>query len=139
MQKSPSAAPVERFEDLKVWKAARLLVSQIYRVTSRGQYERDFALRNQTRRAAVSVMSNIAEGFERDGNRELIQFLALAKGSSGETRSHLCVAADQGYISSEEFHSLSVASVRLSKMIATFMMYLRGSEVRGRKFPNDTL
>jgi four helix bundle protein len=91
-----------RFEDLEVWQAARLLVTDIYRATSAGEYARDFGLRDQTRRAAVSVMSNIAEGFERDGNKELVQFLALAKGSCCEVRSHLCVAADQGYLSLDE-------------------------------------
>jgi four helix bundle protein len=124
----------KRFEDLEIWQAARLLVSDIYRATSTGAYALDFALRDQTCRAAVSAMSNIAEGFERDGNRELFQFLALAKGSCGEVRSQLYVTSDQGYLSAEETEKHRQSAVRLSRMISSFMKYLRGSHLRGRKF-----
>jgi four helix bundle protein len=126
----------KRFEDLEVWQAARLLVSDIYRSTSSGGYALDFGLRDQTRRAAVSVMSNIAEGFERDGNKELLQFLALAKGSCGEVRSQLYVAADQGYLSPEESERRAQSAARLSRMISGFMKYLLRSTMRGRKFPS---
>ena len=124
-----------RFEDLEVWQAACLLVRDVYRTTSAGGYARDFGLRDQTRRSAVSVMSNIAEGFERDGNKELLQFLALAKGSCGEVRSQLYVAADQGYLPPEESERQRQSAARISRMISGFMKYLRSSEMRGRKFP----
>lgn len=126
-----------RLEDLEVWQAARLLVREIYRATSTGGYAVDFALRDQTRRAAVSAMSNIAEGFERDGNKEMLQFLALAKGSCGEVRSQLYVAADQGYLSPEESERQTRSAVRLSRMISGFMKYLRNSDMRGRKFSRN--
>ena len=122
-----------RFEDLDVWQAARLLVRDIYRITAGGGYARDFGLREQTRRAAVSVMSNIAEGYERDGNKELIQFLALAKGSCGEDRSQLYVAADQGYLSPEESERQGRSAAHISRMISGFMRYLRSSELTRKK------
>jgi four helix bundle protein len=130
-KKAPRASSA-RFEDLEVWQAARLLVRDIYPTSSAGGYVRDFGLRDQTRRSAVSVMSNIAEGFERDGNKELLQFLALAKGSCGELRSQLYVAADQGYLPPEESERQCQSAARISRMISGFMKYLRSSEMRGR-------
>src|SRR5207249_12040123 len=95
-------------------------------------YARDFGLREQTRRAAVSVMSNIAEAYERDGNKELIQFLALTKGSCGEVRSQLYVA-DQGYLSPEESERQGRSAAHISRMISGFMRYLRSSELTRKK------
>ncbi|TAK06448.1 four helix bundle protein, partial [bacterium] len=89
---------VKSFEDLEVWKETRRLSKEIYAATQDAKFSKDFGLRDQIRRAAVSVMSNIAEGFERGGNQEFIQFLYIAKGSCGEVRSQLYVALDQGYI-----------------------------------------
>src|SRR4030042_2477670 len=86
------------FEDLEVWKTARELTNRIYGITANGSFSKDYGLRDQIRRAAVSVMSNIAEGYERGGNQELIQFLSVAKGSSGEARSQLYIAMDQAYL-----------------------------------------
>jgi four helix bundle protein len=94
---------IKYFEDLEVWKEARRLTREIYRLTQDGKFSRDFGLREQIRRAAVSVMSNIAEGFERGGNQEFIQFLYVAKGSCGEVRSQLYVALDQAYVGQPEF------------------------------------
>lgn len=82
-------ASLTRFEDIAAWQKARLLTRRIYEVTGKGAFSRDFELRNQIRRAAISSMSNIAEGFERDGNNEFRQFLAIAKGSAGEVKSQL--------------------------------------------------
>ena len=93
---------VKNFEDLEIWKDARRLTKAIYRMTKDGGFAKDFALRDQIRRAAVSVMSNIAEGFERGGNQEFIQFLHVAKASCGEVRSHLYVALDQSYVDQKD-------------------------------------
>jgi len=90
------------FEDLEIWKEARHLTREIYRLTSGSQFSKDFNLRGQIQSAAVSVMSNIAEGFERGGNQEFGQFLYIAKGSCGEVRSQLYVTVDLGYVSTKE-------------------------------------
>jgi four helix bundle protein len=86
---------VKHFEDLEIWKEARCLTKEIYRLTSGPKFSKDFSLRGQIQSAAVSVMSNIAEGFERAGNQEFCQFLYVAKGSCGEVRAQLYVAVDQ--------------------------------------------
>src|SRR5438445_8247510 len=95
-----------RFEEIEAWKKARLLTRDIYQVTAKGDFARDFGLRDQIRRASVSAMSNIAEGFERDGNKEFIQFLSNAKGSTSEVRSQLYVALDAGFIDEKKFQEL---------------------------------
>jgi four helix bundle protein len=133
-------ARVERFEDLEVWKSARELVRAIYKATSGSAFSRDAGLRGQIQRASVSVISNIAEGFERGGDKEFFQFLAQAKGSCGEVRSQLYVAVDQGYLCNELLDSLSKATARTSGMISNLMKYLGGSTHRGNKFrksPSD--
>lgn len=109
---------VETFEDLEVWKKARELTRAICKVCSSGDFGRDYGLKDQICRVAVSVMSNIAEGFERGGERELFQFLAQAKGSCGEIRSQLYVARDQHYISAEQFDVLVDRSMEISRLIS---------------------
>ena len=91
-------AKIEKFEDIEAWQKARGLSKAVYAVTGDGTFARDFGLRDQIRRAAVSVMSNIAEGFDRGGNRELTQFLYIAKGSAAEVQAQLYVALDAGYL-----------------------------------------
>jgi len=108
---------VERFEDLIAWQKARQLTVEIYRITAGGEFSRDFSLRDQIRRAAVSVMSNIAEGFDRGSRGEFHQFLVIAKASCAEVRSQLYVAQDVGYISQETFSNLSGTANELSKII----------------------
>jgi len=88
-------ATAPQFEDLQVWQDARALVREIYKITKNSSFRRDFSLRDQITRASASTMSNIAEGFERGGRKEFVQFLNIAKGSNGEVRSQLCVAVDQ--------------------------------------------
>jgi four helix bundle protein len=122
------------FEDLEVWKTARELTSRIYGITANGSFSKDYGLRDQIRRAAVSIMSNIAEGYERGGNQEFIQFLSIAKGSSGEVRSQLYVAMDQGYVEKKECELLIDAFKKLSIMINNFMEYLKGSRYKGPKY-----
>lgn len=87
-------AKIERFEDIEAWQLAREATTLVYEISSKGEFARDFALRDQIRRSTASIMSNIAEGFERDGDREFLQFIAIAKGSCGEARSQLYVALD---------------------------------------------
>ena len=124
---------IEHFEDLEIWKEARRVTYEIYRLASSAKFK-DFALRDQIRRAAVSVMSNIAEGFERSGNPEFIQFLYVAKGSCGEARSQLYVAVDQGYITANESTELQASLKRLSSMIGSLISYLKSSGMKGSKY-----
>ena len=124
---------IGRFEDIEIWKRARVLTKEIYEITNGGAFNRDFGLRDQLRRAAVSIMSNIAEGHERDGNAEFIQFLAIAKGSAGEVRAQLYIAFDVGYIDAETCKKLQASAIEVSKMLCGFINYLKASELKGRK------
>jgi four helix bundle protein len=126
--------PIKHFEDLEVWKEARRLTRQVYRLTKDSRFSKDFGLSNQMQRAAVSIMSNIAEGFERGGNQEFSQFLYIAKGSCGEVRSQLYVALDQEYIAQKECDELLKSFRRLSVMINNFIDYLKRSGMKGEKF-----
>ena len=125
---------IERFEDIEAWQKARQRGKDLYRATSVGKFARDFALRDQTGRAVVSLISNIAEGFERGGDKEFLQFLSLSKGSCGELRAQLYIALDQGYVTQEQFHLLSAQAVEISRLIAGLMRYWQRSEMRGSKF-----
>ena len=125
---------VKVFEDLEVWKEGRRLTQRIYQLTKNENFSKDFALRDQIRRAAVSIMSNIAEGFERGGNQEFVQFLYVAKASCGEVRSQVYVALDQSYVASTEVDELTNSFKRLSSMIRNFITYLRKSGMKGEKF-----
>jgi four helix bundle protein len=127
-------ASIERFEDIEAWKKARTLTREIYKITAVGAFARDFGLRNQICSAAVSSMSNIAEGFERGGNKEFVQFLSNAKGSTGEVRSQLYVALDARFITEPQFTHLYSYAEETSRLIGGFMKYLRGSTYRGGKF-----
>jgi len=104
---------VKNFEDLEIWKDARMLIRIIYRITREPKFSKDFALRDQIQRAGVSIMSNIAEGFERGGNQELIHFLYIAKASCGEVRSQLYVAVDQSYLTQKDRDELTIPFKRL--------------------------
>ncbi|PIV14456.1 MAG: four helix bundle protein [Gallionellales bacterium CG03_land_8_20_14_0_80_55_15] len=108
---------VERFENLIAWQKARQLTVEIYLITARGDFAKDFGLRDQIRRAAVSVMSNIAEGFDRGSRGEFHQFLVIAKASCAEVRSQLYVAQDVGYITQEIFINLKSSADELSRII----------------------
>ena len=127
-------ATIKRFEDIEAWQKARVLTRHIYETTGRGPFARDFSLKDQIRRASVSGMSNIAEGFERDGNKEFIQFLSDAKGSTGEVKSQLYVALDARFITQPEFDELYRAAEETSGLIGGFMRYLQSSAYRGSKF-----
>lgn len=123
-------AKIERFEDIESWKKGRELRKAIYKFSKSGE----FALRDQIRRAAQSVTSNIAEGFERGGNREFIQFLSNAKGSCGEVRDQLYTAIDENYVTQKDFDELHNMSIEVSRMISGFMKYLQQTDLRGSKF-----
>jgi len=119
-------ATAQRFEDLRVWREARVLVRQIYKTAKQRPFSRDFALRNQITIAAVSSMSNIAEGFECGTRKEFIQFLNIAKGSNAEVRSLLYVALDQEeYIEQKTFEALLDSTLVLSRRLARFVAYLK--------------
>jgi four helix bundle protein len=115
---------IKRFEDIDAWKISRELTVLVYRITNEGQFARDYGLRDQIRRAAVSVMSNIAEGYESRTKALFIDYLGRAKGSAGEVRSQAYVALDAGYISNEQFDNLMDLSTRCSGKIVRFMDYL---------------
>ena len=128
---------VKNFEDLEIWKDARLLTRGIYQLTREPKFSKDFALRDQIRRAVVSIMSNIAEGFERGGNQEFIQFPYVAKASCGEVRSQLYVALDQSYVTEKDCDDVSKSFRRLSIMISNLIDYLKHSEMKGAKYNNS--
>ena len=113
-------ATIRQFEDLKIWKLARQLAKDVYAMTCKAAFSKDFGLRDQIQRAAVSIGSNIAEGFERDSNSELAKFLSYAKGSAGEVRSQLYTALDLGYISETEANSMRENLIAESRMISRF-------------------
>jgi four helix bundle protein len=127
-------AKIERFEDIEAWKKARELTKIIYEVTAQGKLATDFSLRDQLRRASVSIMANIAEGFERGGNKEFRQFLATAKGSAGEVKTLLYVALDAGLTSTEQFQRISALADEASRLLAGFQRYLKTSDKKGSKF-----
>jgi four helix bundle protein len=123
-----------KFEDLEIWQKARSLTREVYALSNRDQFGKDLRLRNQIRSAAASIMSNIAEGFERNGNKEFIQFLSIAKGSTGEVRSQLYIALDQKYINSIEFDRMNGLLAELSKMTGGMINYLSKTKIKGLKY-----
>ena len=131
-------ATFKRFEDIESWKIARTLTNRVYEVSRQGEFARDFGLRDQIRRAAVSIMSNIAEGYDRSGTGEFIQFLATAKGSAAEVRCQLYIALDQGYIEDQSFAELARATVDTQSLIGGLMNYLRRSGYKGTKYRTAT-
>ena len=110
---------ITRFEDLSVWRKAKDLSLDVYRMTGSGTFSRDFALRDQIRRAAVSVMSNIAEGFERYSRADFRHFLSIARGSASEVRSQLHLARELGYVSTGDFEALYERCLEISRMLAS--------------------
>jgi four helix bundle protein len=125
---------ITKFEDIESWQSARRLTHEIYSVTSCGGFVRDFGLKDQIRRASVSILSNIAEGFERGNDKEFAYFLALAKGSSGEVRAQLYVALDQGYLPLDTFNRLSSSVTQIGELLAGFIRYLNRSTLRGNRY-----
>jgi len=119
---------VEGFEDLLVWQKGMEIVKQVYLISREGELCRDFALRDQLRRAAISIPSNIAEGFERSSRKEYVNFLNYAKGSTGEVRSLLNVAFDLGYLEASEHEALRQAVMELSRYLFNQIKSLRSCD-----------
>ena len=127
-------AKVERFEDLKMWQDARNLCQKIFVISTQTELKNDFGLKNQIRNSSGSVMDNIAEGFERGGNAEFIQFLGFAKGSAGETRSQVYRLFDSKYIDDKVCNQFINETENLSKQISNFIKYLKTSDLKGFKY-----
>ena len=122
------------FEDIESWQLARRLANEIYVISRHGKFAKDFVLRDQLHRASISVLSNIAEGFERGGNAEFVQFLSVAKGSVGEIRAQTYVALDCQYIDQTQFERLQARAKDVSRKLAALMTYLRNSGMKGAKY-----
>lgn len=127
-------ATFQSVEEIEAWKSARKLVREIYVISNQGAFAKDYGLRDQIRRAGVSIMSNIAEGFERSGNGEFLHFLSIAKGSAGEVKTQLYVALDQAYIPENIFSELATLTDEIARKLGGLMIYLRDSDIRGAKF-----
>ena len=115
---------IEKFEDIEAWKEARDIVNCVYRVCRVIELEKDYSLSDQIKRAAISIMANIAEGFSRRGNKEFIQFLFISKASAAELQSHLYVALDQHYINDDIFNELYEKAEKIQRMISNLIKYL---------------
>lgn len=125
---------VKRFEDLKVWQASRLISIAVFEITKNEKLSKDYSLKDQMNRSAGSIMDNIAEGFERGGKKEFIQFLYIAKGSSGELRSQIYRVKDRDFITNDEFEKLLNNVEEVSKQLMGFIQYLKNTEYRGNKY-----
>lgn len=124
---------ISDFEDLEIWKLARELSRTIYQITKTKEFNKDIRFCSQIRASAGSIMDNIAEGFEREGRKEFIQFLYIAKGSCGEVRSQLYRSFDVEYISKEQFDSLIYKTRTLGTKIANMINYLKQTQITGNK------
>ena len=125
---------IQKFEDILAWQKARELTKEVYVRAKTGEFAKDFGLRDQIQRALVSIMGNVAEGFDRGGDREFTRFLSISKGSCGEVKSHLYVALDQQYIVPEQFNRLYNGADEVGRLLAGFMAYMKQSDLRGNKF-----
>ena len=131
-------AKIEKFEDIISWKEARILNKNLGAVIDSGRFKSSYRLINQIEGSAGSVMDNIAEGFERGGNKEFIQFLYVAKGSCGELRSQLYRALDRNYITQKEFNEYSLHAMKISSLIQKLITYLENSPEKGIKYKART-
>lgn len=129
-------AKIEKFEDLEIWNLSREICNDIEMLFERTSLGKRFSLKDQMDRSSGSIMDNIAEGFERNGNREFINFLSFSKGSCGELKSQLYRALDKNLISQSEFDNLSVKIELVKNKIGAFMKYLNSTEIKGLKFNN---
>ncbi len=125
---------VNRFEDLVIWQMARELCKYVFDITSNDIFKNDYKLKNQIRGSSGSVMDNIAEGFDRGGKKEFIQFLYISKGSCSETRSQSYRCFDSNYINSKQHDELLCKTETISKKIYSLIKYLKSSDMKGEKY-----
>jgi len=118
---------------MDVWKKSRLILKLIYLMTNKSEFSKDWQLANHLRKTGISIISNISEGFERDGNKEFINFLSIAKGSCGELRCQLYIALDQNYINENQFAEISNLATEISKSLKGLILYLQNSDLKGIK------
>ena len=118
---------ITRFEEIQAWQTARELTNGVYALTNHGDFSRDYGLRDQIRRAAISILSNIAEGFESRSDVQFINYLGMARPSAGEVRAQLYIALDQKYISSEQFQNAYELADKTSRQTANFIKYLEAN------------
>lgn len=123
-----------KFEDMEVWKKSMDLIRLIYQNTNKPIFRKDYHLVNQIRRSAISIASNIAEGLERDGNKELVNFLYIAKGSCGELRCQLYIAKDQQYLQHDSFQEMYNLAIEISYSMNKLIKYLKESDYKGKKY-----
>ena len=127
-------AKISQFEDLEIWQLAREICNDVHEMSLKTSLKDDFKLKSQINGSSGSIMDNIAEGFERNGNKEFIQFLSIAKASCGETRSQLYRSLDRHYIDDEQFEILKNKCITLAKKISSLITYLLKSDLKGNKF-----
>jgi four helix bundle protein len=125
---------IRQFEEIEGWREARVLAAKIYELSNRGKFSTDFGLRDQIRRASVSIMANIAEGFGRGGKTEFLRFLRISRASALETQSHLYIALDLGYLSEADFETLHKQAIRVTRLVDGFINYLSN-----HKEPNNRI
>jgi four helix bundle protein len=118
-------ATIKNFEELEVWKLAMELCTEVYSISNTELFSKDFALKDQIRRSALSIPSNISEGYEREGINQFVYFLVIAKGSCGELRTQLKIANTLNYINEKEYNTLNEKSLSTSKQLAGFIKYLK--------------
>ena len=131
-------ATFRRYEDIVVWQLGRQLVKMVYSLTRKGAFAKDYGLKDQIQRAAVSVPSNIAEGFERDGNKEFVKFLYIAKGSVGEVRSQMYNALDLGYVIEQDANAIHEIALRISSGLQSLIRALSSSPRLGHRYETTT-
>ena len=122
------------FEDIEVWQLAREFCKDVFRIINYDGLKTDYRLKDQINGSSGSIMDNIAEGYDRGGNKEFIQFLSIAKASAGESRSQLYRISDRGYISEDEFNVLKNKSIEIANKTGGLISYLKKSEYRGPKY-----
>ena len=127
-------ASYKKFEDLPIWQDARDFSKKVFWASKDGEFSREFRLCSQIRASSGSIMDNIAEGFERNGNGKFKQFLYIAKGSCGESRSQLYRAFDYGFLPKDKFEELRSQPEEISKSISSFIEYLQSTDIKGAKF-----
>jgi four helix bundle protein len=121
---------IEKFEDIEAWREARNLNKVVYQISTRNLFKRDFGLSSQIQRASISVMANIAEGFDRQSNKEFIKYLYIASSSASEIQSHLYAALDLAYINDEDFNNLYEQAKKVKRLINGFIAYLKGRKAK---------